>query len=368
MTGNGLVHDLHDMVWRFNREVIGLPIPPAPTRLPAARKAWALMALREELEEYENANVERDEADALVDLTYFALGRLVEMGIAPGPVFEEVHRANMAKRRGELSKRPNSLGYDAVKPEGWTPPDLEPFLSVRRDDLVDLLARKGHLLQSMLPHGDDVFHSMEGGGVTIWPELPLIEFEVGGPSRPNVLVIGHARHGKDTVCEMLSRLYGLRFTSSSAFCADRVVMPAVTALWDEYEDEQRGRNSQPPTVPRYATVAECFADRVNHRAFWYNTIRAFNQDDPTSLARAIFKENDVYCGLRHRSEFHAVVNAGLPDVVVWVDRSDHLPPEDRSSCSVEPWMADYVVDNNGSLEDLERNVRSLFDRLMEGLA
>ena len=36
----------------------------------------------------------------------------------------------------------------------------------------------------------------------------------------------------------------------------------------------------------------------------------------------------------------------------------------RSSCSVEPWMADFVVDNNGSLEDLERNVRSLFDRFL----
>jgi hypothetical protein len=349
---------------RFNREVIGLPIPERPTRLDPERKAWALGALREELDELASSEVLEEEVDALLDLVYFALGRVVEMGVAVRPAFETIHAANMAKQRGALSKRPYSRGYDAVKPEGWKAPDLRPLLEVTLADLQSLhfLARliednpsgtDALMTQQLLPHGDDVF---QPNLCCELAELPL--------PRPRVLVLGYARHGKDTVAEMLGRLYGMRFTSSSEFCAAQVVMPAIDAAWAAYEDEQRGRNRQPPTVPRYASVAECFADRVNHRAFWYDTIRAFNQDDPTSLARAIFEENDVYCGLRHRAEFHAVVNAGIPDMVVWVDRSDHLPPEDRSSCSVEPWMADFVVDNNGSLEDLERNVRSLFDRFL----
>jgi hypothetical protein len=32
--------------------------------------------------------------------------------------------------------------------------------------------------------------------------------------------------------------------------------------------------------------------------------------------------------------------------------------------SLEIWMADYVIDNNGSLEDLKRNTRELITRLV----
>lgn len=110
----------------FNEKIIGLPIPEKATVLGPERAAWALTALNEELKEFETAtgtaNVE-EAADALIDLVYFALGRLVEMGVPAVAVFEEVQRANMEKTRGELSKRPYSKGFDAVKPKGWTGPD-----------------------------------------------------------------------------------------------------------------------------------------------------------------------------------------------------------------------------------------------------
>jgi hypothetical protein len=32
--------------------------------------------------------------------------------------------------------------------------------------------------------------------------------------------------------------------------------------------------------------------------------------------------------------------------------------------SLEIWMADYVIDNNGTLEDLKRNTRELVTRLV----
>ena len=46
------------------------------------------------------------------------------------------------------------------------------------------------------------------------------------------------------------------------------------------------------------------------------------------------------------------------------DSEDHVPPEDETSCTVEPWMADYVVDNNGSLAELEQNILQLLGRTM----
>ena len=36
----------------------------------------------------------------------------------------------------------------------------------------------------------------------------------------NILIIGHARHGKDTVAEFLEEIFGLTFMSSSQAAAD----------------------------------------------------------------------------------------------------------------------------------------------------
>jgi dephospho-CoA kinase len=57
-------------------------------------------------------------------------------------------------------------------------------------------------------------------------------------------------------------------------------------------------------------------------------------------------------------------NTQVFDYAIWVDRSDQLPQEDRSSMSLEIWMADYVIDNNGQLSDLRRNTRELMNMLL----
>ena len=69
-------------VERFNREIIGLPIPETPQRLSEGRKLHAVSHLLEELKEFKAAETIEDEADALLDLSYVALGRLIEMGCA----------------------------------------------------------------------------------------------------------------------------------------------------------------------------------------------------------------------------------------------------------------------------------------------
>lgn len=128
-------------VEQFNRDVVDLPIPLTPTIISDERHAWARTALQEELDEFTAACQAEDvleAADALVDLAYFALGRLVEMGVPAQAVFDGVQRANMAKRKGELSKRPGSLGHDAVKPEGWTPPDHGWVLGFSLLDVTEL--------------------------------------------------------------------------------------------------------------------------------------------------------------------------------------------------------------------------------------
>lgn len=126
------MQDLLNMVERFQREVIGITIPETPTPLNKKRMAARHEHLYEELSELVLARTVEDQADALLDLIYLALGGLAEMGVVPGPNFEEVHRANMAKKRGSVASRPSSGGDDAAKPEGWLPPQ---FLDVRKSDL-----------------------------------------------------------------------------------------------------------------------------------------------------------------------------------------------------------------------------------------
>jgi hypothetical protein len=156
-----------------------------------------------------------------------------------------------------------------------------------------------------------------------------------------LLVIGHGRHGKDTVCEILKDKYSYSFESSSRFCSRLFI-------FDQLKDRYN-----------YDTEEQCYADRHQHRAEWYDSICAYNVPDASKLGRAIFQHHDIYCGLRNRREFHAMRNTSVYDYAIWVDRSDHLPPEDSSSMSLEQWMADYTIDNNGSLDELEFNVAQL---------
>jgi phosphoribosyl-ATP pyrophosphohydrolase len=121
-----LVAHMFSQVADFHDKVTALPIPIRPSVLDSDDLEWSVNAMKEELEEFEQATLEDNidgAADAMIDLIYFALGRLVQMGVPAKEVFEAVHEANMQKQQGELSKRPGSKGHDAVKPEGWQAPD-----------------------------------------------------------------------------------------------------------------------------------------------------------------------------------------------------------------------------------------------------
>lgn len=165
------------------------------------------------------------------------------------------------------------------------------------------------------------------------------------PPKPKLLIIGHARHGKDTVCQILSDDYGFSFISSSLFCAEHIVRPWL---------EDKGIF--------YPSVGVCYNDRHNHREAWHQAIRAYNHPELSRLGRAIWAENDIYCGLRSCSEWSALKNEKCYDTAIWIDRSYILEPEDKRSNQMEPWMADYVLDNNGTLIDLKHNL----NRLMAG--
>jgi predicted HAD superfamily Cof-like phosphohydrolase len=85
-----------------------------------------LSLLREEMAELERAVSERDiveVADALADLVYVAYGTAISFGIDLRPVFEEVHRSNIAKAGGGIR-----ADGKVLKPADWTPPQIGEIL------------------------------------------------------------------------------------------------------------------------------------------------------------------------------------------------------------------------------------------------
>jgi predicted HAD superfamily Cof-like phosphohydrolase len=110
----------------FNRKIIGVK-ETKPCRLKDNDRAWLIAALGEELQEFVDSPSLIDDADALLDLCYFAIGGLVRSGLSAKQIeeiFNVIHNANMNKNAGIKSTRKGYDGVtDAIKPEGWMPPE-----------------------------------------------------------------------------------------------------------------------------------------------------------------------------------------------------------------------------------------------------
>lgn len=161
-----------------------------------------------------------------------------------------------------------------------------------------------------------------------------------------LMIVGHGRHGKDTVCDLLKG-YGYNFTSSSLHCSQIV----FDALKDKYG---------------YSTKEECFNDRHNHRKEWFDIITDYNTPDRSRIAKEIYENNSLYAGMRNREEFLQCKEAKIFDYAVWVDASKRLPPEDESSMNIKKEDCDFCIDNNGDLTTLSHRVR-LFHSCIKAL-
>lgn len=161
-----------------------------------------------------------------------------------------------------------------------------------------------------------------------------------------LLIIGHGRHGKDEAAEYLNRNYGMTFKSSSMAAAE-------IFMFDALKDEHG-----------YKTIEECFEDRVNHRAEWYNLICDYNKEDRARLAKGILENSDCYVGMRDREEILECQRQELFDMIIWIDASDRVPLEDKSSFNIDWTLATHIIPNNGSLLDFHRHLDDFADKFL----
>lgn len=161
----------------------------------------------------------------------------------------------------------------------------------------------------------------------------------------NLLIIGHARHGKDTVAEMISNLTGYKFESSSAAAA-RIF------IFDNLKDKYG-----------YKDFNECYEDRMERRKEWYDLICDFNKEDKSKLAKEIMKDSNIYVGMRSNEECEKCLSDKVFDIVIGVF-DPRKPLEPSTSFNIDLWSkSDIVIVNKGSLEDLENKVKLIFNNL-----
>ncbi len=128
-----------------------------PSHLTRRKLVERIDCLSEELMEFRNAIDHQslaDQADALVDLVYFAKGTAVMLGLPWSQLWDDVQDANMRKVPGR-TKRGHRV--DVTKPQGWVGPKTNDILYgagyMREDWTLD--ACPHNQISEMLCHDDN---------------------------------------------------------------------------------------------------------------------------------------------------------------------------------------------------------------------
>lgn len=128
----GALNDLTDDVRLFHT-MFGHPAPKKPELQTVAfverRRRW----IESECVELSDATTVADQADAYLDIIYFAVGGLVELGIKfTHRLWRLVQTANLAKVWSDGSVRKNEVGK-VQKPDGWVAPDAAIAAAIQQE-------------------------------------------------------------------------------------------------------------------------------------------------------------------------------------------------------------------------------------------
>jgi len=117
------INNEFEMVKEFHK-AFNHPYANKPTLMNMDRAIKRIVWMNEEINEFSQATKNQDiyeQVDALIDLIYFALGTLVEIGVTPAEIFAIVQKANMNKLFPDGKPHYNEVGK-VIKPTGWEDP------------------------------------------------------------------------------------------------------------------------------------------------------------------------------------------------------------------------------------------------------
>ena len=103
------------------QRAFGHPHRDTPEMITADRAQIRANWMLEEINEFLEADEIVEQADAMIDLMYFAIGTLVEMGVKPDGIWQIVQDANMAKLWPDGKPHHREDGK-TIKPPTWEDP------------------------------------------------------------------------------------------------------------------------------------------------------------------------------------------------------------------------------------------------------
>lgn len=84
--------------------------------------------IEEEFDELKSADSSLEELDALTDILVVTIGAMHSAGFDAEGAWKEVMRSNFAKIDKETGKVRKRDDGKVLKPVGWTPPNLKPYI------------------------------------------------------------------------------------------------------------------------------------------------------------------------------------------------------------------------------------------------
>lgn len=98
--------------------------------IPGSIEQWEMYCnlIEEEFNELQTANSDEEALDALIDILVVTIGAIHSMGADAEGAWNEVMRTNLAKIDPETGLVLRREDGKILKPAGWQPPDLAPFV------------------------------------------------------------------------------------------------------------------------------------------------------------------------------------------------------------------------------------------------
>ena len=149
---------------------------------------------------------------------------------------------------------------------------------------------------------------------------------------PNIMILGHADHGKTTIAKQVVALKPeIKFIDSSQFAMDSCVLPEAKKL-----------------VPDI-TIDDIKKFKPLMREFMCWAIKKYCVDDRAKLGKDIFEQSDMYVGCRSQDEYQAQIDAGLIDLTFYVKNINKVENDPSMEIGFDPFTM-ILLQNDGKTD------------------